>query len=315
MRWWVLAIAAGAGSGLGCSGDDAPPGDPGGPGAPEVVCTATHYGSYERWESRMDERGLPRETSHWDVRGFASRTTFVYDDAGRLAERRGDGRPAQAGPDGEDDSVTTITYGGATATVTTTDLHTGKVTTDATYSFDGAGRPLHILENTAGTRMFQYDSAGRIRSVDENLIGFPSIIRYSEYTYGADGRPAAMHVVVDGIVRDFTLAYEESPGRLVVRPSITDDPALAVHSYEYDIAGRLTRAQERSPDDDLVITYATDGAVSVDHSLWGPYTYSAGCGVLFEVPRGPVMPSGPEPTGQHELPRIPTPYVVPSLLI
>jgi hypothetical protein len=305
MRRWVLVIAASAGSG--CGGDAAP-------GEPEVVCTAT-FSLLERWESQMDGRDLPRSSSYWDVRGLASRTTYLYDNVGGLAELRVDARTVQGAPDGKDDSITSIAYAGAMATVTSTDLHTGKSTGVASYSFDDMGRPLRIFENAAGTRLFQYDSAGRVRSIDENLAGFPSLVRYSEYTYGADGRPASMHVELDGIVRNFTLAYEESPGHLVVRPSITDDPALAVHRYEYDAEGRLTRAQGLSPDADLEITYAADGAVSVLRALGGPRTYSAGCGVVFEVPRGPRMPRGPEPTGYYALPEVPAPYVVPSLLL
>lgn len=46
-----------------------------------------------------------------------------------------------------------------------------------------------------------------------------------------------MHVMVDGRVIDFTLAYEESPGHLVVRPSIITDPAVIVYRYEFDAQG------------------------------------------------------------------------------
>jgi YD repeat-containing protein len=304
MRRWVLVIAAGAGSG--CI-DDAP-------GEPGVVCTETHA-SLERWQSQMDERNLPRSSSHWDYHGLVSQTTYVYDSAGRLAEVRVDTKNAPGGLDGKDDSITSIAYAGAMTTATSTDLHTGRSTVVASYSFDDAGRPLRVFDYNAGTRVFQYDSAGRIRSVDEDLLGFPGIVRYSEYTYGADGRPTAMHVRVDGRVLDFTLAYEESPGHLVVRPSITTDPAVIVYRYEFDAPGRLTRAEGFNPDDYVEITYAPDGAISVLHAIDGPRTYSAGCGVVFELPRGPRMPSGPVPTGYDELPEVRTPYVVPSLLL
>lgn len=77
----------------------------------------------------------------------------------------------------------------------------------------------------------------------------------------------------------------------------------------------MTRAEAYNPADYVEISYAPDGAVSVLHGLDGPRTYSAGCGVVFEKPRGPRMPSGPMPTGYAEMREVPTPYVVPSLLL
>ncbi len=301
MRRMALALAV-LGGGLGCGGDD-----------PELLCTAT-AGPALRMSSRMDGPGLPSATWRWDERAIREHTTYAYDDAGRLIERSVDTGAQPQGPDGQLESITTIAYLGATATATTDHPTTGNPRAVVTYSFDDAGRPVRIAKDFLvldEILAFQYDGEGRILVADEQ--GLPSLPRqrYTEYVYGAGGWPSSMRATLDGTTYDSTFEYEEAPGRIVVK-AFVDGVLENVHAYEHDDAGRLTRVEHTPfPERNLEITYAADGAVS---ALAGGllHTYSAGCGVTFEVPRARAAPRGPGPDGHYVLPAVSTPWVTES---
>src|SRR5262249_6175526 len=150
----------------------------------------------------------PLETWEWDAEGLSSQTTFVYDAAGRILEKRFDERPGpgplnappEPGPDGDADWVSSVTYGAATAEATFTDLFSNRILARSSYALDDAGRPLVIDESEEDrlghqVQAFEYADDGRVLSVIRRDIVPPSTHEErSDFEYGADGRPTSMRM-------------------------------------------------------------------------------------------------------------------------
>lgn len=324
MRMTAVAVAMAGigGAGIGCGSGDAD--------ESEVQCIATASDVLgelaQRTASPLDARGLPIRTWSWHHEELVRSVAYRYDDDGRLVEVQVDGtealvvdpfQPRDPLPDGRFDVRTEIAYGSATADVSATDLRTQQARRARAYVLDAAGRPARIARFdglATEVRAFQYDAEGRVLVADERgLGGFPTT-RLTEYVYGAGGWPSSMRARVDGQIFDWVFEHEVTPGRVHLHARLLglfDED----YFYEHDADGRLTRALDPSSERSLAISYAADGGVEVvvDNGF-AVHTYSAACGVVFEVPRGLPAPRGPEPEGLYLLPRIPHPYVMPSLV-